>query len=207
MSTMIRVLASTAMAVLLTLGLAGTAHAGILTPPPAPGKVVAKLAASDRETVAVVTKVTDGDTFTIASGQRVRVLGIDSCEMSTSGGKDAKAWADVLLPIGEQVTLRAEPTGKDKDKNGRLLRYVTLSDGQDFGAAMVIYDHTGIYRNGDPKVNDASPAEVAALRALDDGPRVCTIPAAAPNDDNTYVPAPNGNGGGESRFCRKRWWC
>ena len=41
-----------------------------------------------------MSKVIDGDTFQLADGTKVRVLGIDSCEMTTQGGKDAKQFAE-----------------------------------------------------------------------------------------------------------------
>ena len=44
-----------------------------------------------------VTRVLDGDTFEVAGGARVRVLGIDSCEMSTPAGKRARAPAQAAI--------------------------------------------------------------------------------------------------------------
>ena len=131
----------------LTLGLATPAHAD--------------------PTVTVV-KVADGDTFTIAGGQKVRVLGIDSCEMGTKAGPEAKTTAAALLLAGG-VTLRTQPGAPDKDRFGRLLRYVTLDSGSDFGEAMVGHDHTGVYAGK----NDASPSYVTRLRRLDAGGRNC----------------------------------
>ena len=122
----------------LTLGLATPAHAD--------------------PTVTVV-KVADGDTFTIAGGQKVRVLGIDSCEMGTKAGPEAKTTAAALLAGG--VTLRTQPGAPDKDRFGRLLRYVTLDSGSDFGEAMVGHDHTGVYAGK----NDAFPSYVTKLRS------------------------------------------
>jgi len=142
-----------------------------------------------------VAKVVDGDTFTLANGDRVRVLGIDSCESDTPGGRDATAAAERLLR-GSQVTLTAEP-GVDRDRYQRLLRYVVV-DGHDFGEQMVRFDHTGVYAGA----NDASPAYLATLYASDlmyaatpPAGRVCgQTPPPAPaynppsnNDDSTYA--------------------
>ena len=107
-----------------------------------------------------VVKVVDGDTFALASGAEVRVLGIDSCEAGTPGGRDATSMAQGLL-LGSQVTL-TEQAGVDRDRYGRLLRYVAFN-GQDFGEFMVRHDHTGVYEG----TNDASSDYVARLYASD----------------------------------------
>lgn len=156
-----------------------------------------------------VARVIDGDTFELADGRKVRVLGIDSCETDTPGGADATTKARELLR--GRVVLTAEP-GVDADRWDRLLRYVRTEDGRDFGRAMVGYDHTGIYQ-GD---NDASEAYVAELYAHDldyaaspPSGRECgeyPPPITVPDDDN-YVPVPDDDDDGESRFCRRRWWC
>jgi endonuclease YncB( thermonuclease family) len=177
---MSRVLLAALLAAGLVLGLAVPAHA---------------------DQTVTVTRVTDGDTFTIAGGQKVRVLGIDSCEMGTAGGQEAKDTATALLTGG--VTLRTQPGAPDKDRFGRLLRYVTVSGG-DFGELMVGYQHTGVYAGR----NDASPGYVANLRRLDPGGRNCAGTATA-NSGPTYVPVP---GGGDdhhrkSRFCGRHIWC
>lgn len=150
-----------------------------------------------------VSSVTDGDTFTIAGGQKVRVLGIDSCEMNTAGGIDAKETAEMWLGDGAQVTLAAQPGAPDKDRYGRLLRYVHTRNGSDLGELMVSFAHTGVYAGR----NDASPEYVAKLRTLDAGGRNC---ADAPVPAETrYVPVPGGGDNhhrrGNSRWCPTRW--
>lgn len=154
-----------------------------------------------------VARVIDGDTFELADGRKVRVLGIDSCESDTPGGPLATAKARELL-VGP-IELRAEP-GVDEDRFGRLLRYVQTSSG-DFGEAMVGYDHTGIYQ-GD---NDASEAYVTGLYAHDldhaasppSGRECGEYPPPVTRDDDAYVPVPDDDDDGESRFCNRRWWC
>lgn len=112
-----------------------------------------------------VSRVIDGDTFVVSGGRHVRVLGIDSCEMDTPGGKAAKAGAEELLD-GRDVTLSREK--RDVDRYGRLLRYVKLGDGGDYGQIMVLATHTGVYEGG-----DASDSYVAGLRDLDKGGWQC----------------------------------
>jgi len=150
-----------------------------------------------------VTKVIDGDTFDIDTGQRIRVLGIDSCEMSTAGGPRAKETAELLLSNG--VSLRSEPGSPDKDRYGRLLRYVLVTGG-DFGEQMVTYDHTAVYAGH----NDASASYVDNLRSLDSNGRNCNgeaVVASAPSDDHTYIPVPIPHDDHKSRFCRRHIWC
>lgn len=160
---------------------------------------------------ATVDHVIDGDTFTLTTGEKVRVLGIDSCEMNTQGGRDAKDEAEVWLTPGETVTLAAEPTRKDKDQYGRLLRYVTLSNGQDYGTMMIISPHTGLYKNGDPKVNDASQAYIDSLRPHISGPRNCAgfynQPGTSAGGDGVDVNPDYHHDDHKSRFCRHHWFC
>jgi micrococcal nuclease len=147
-----------------------------------------------------VTRVIDGDTFEVTGGRTIRVLGIDSCEANTYGGQQATAAASMKL-AGKTVTLTAEPTGDDRDRYDRELRYVQVG-GSDFGSAMVRATHTSVYA-GD---NDASAAYVSDLRAMDTNGRTCAAPATTEGD--TYVNVPDGDDdGGESRFCRGRAWC
>lgn len=150
----------------------------------------------------VVARVIDGDTFELADGRRVRVLGIDSCEAGTPGGRRATERAETLLIGAGVVTVTREP-GVGTDRYGRELRYVQ-TDGIDLGESMVVFDHTGVYSGR----NDASDEYLARLRDLDraTGRDCAGRPAPA------YVPVPNVGGGdddddGESRFCRKRLWC
>lgn len=116
---------------------------------------------------ASVIDVIDGDTFRLASGDEVRVLGIDSCEAATPGGQRATVAARARL-LSAPVTLSAEP-GVDRDRYGRMLRYVGAG-GADFASSMVTQDHTAIYTRGR---NDASTAVQSTLSRLDTDGRTC----------------------------------
>lgn len=130
--------------------------------------------------------VVDGDTVKLVDGDDVRVLGIDACEAGTPGGQAATAAAERLIQV--TVTLRAEPGAPDRDQFGRLLRYVGLLDGRDFGEMMVPAMHTGIYQ-GD---NDASAAYLARLRAQDGAARDCDGPDPTPERETNWpVPDPD----------------
>ncbi|HXV56849.1 MAG TPA: thermonuclease family protein [Gaiellaceae bacterium] len=80
-------------------------------------------AASGRATVA---RVSDGDTLTLVSGERVRLVQIDAPELGEGecyARAAARALAE-LVPPGSQVRLEPDPRLDDVDRFGRLLRYV-----------------------------------------------------------------------------------
>jgi micrococcal nuclease len=77
-------------------------------------------------TAAVVASVYDGDTLTLTSTQRVRLLQIDTPELG-SGECYSRAARTALLnlvPIGSRVLLESDPRLDKIDRYGRILRYV-----------------------------------------------------------------------------------
>ena len=68
-----------------------------------------------------VAEVIDGDTFVLSSGEHVRLLCIDSPEIDSQGGIEAKEYLENII-LNEQVVLEFDV--EDKDIYGRLLRYV-----------------------------------------------------------------------------------
>ncbi len=97
-----------------------------------------------------VIKVYDGDTFLIDTGEKVRLLGIDTPEKWDSGkldrdsersGKDkeiikklgqlASIYTEGVL-LNQKIILLPDSTNNDTDRYGRLLRYVYLEDGTMF---------------------------------------------------------------------------
>ena len=110
-----------------------------------------------------VARVVDGDTLLLGDGQRVRLLGVDACESYTPQGAAATAATEGFLG-GSGVELGVEP-GVDRDRHGRLLRYVSVPGRGDLGEFLVAFPHTGVYQGR----NDASPAYRARLEARDDG--------------------------------------
>ena len=92
-----------------------------------------------------VTQVVDGDTLVIGSGDHVRLIGIDTPERDTCGYQPAAERLRALVE-GRKVTLVNPESVQDKDKYGRLLRYVDragLDTGRDLlkrGLAVARYD-------------------------------------------------------------------
>lgn len=93
-----------------------------------------------------VDRVIDGDSFVChvglmpgkeLHGEHVRVEGINAPEMSHAGGKEAKAFAVALLPVGMPVSL----VSSRADKYGRCLAAVKLPSGEDFGQKMLAAGH------------------------------------------------------------------
>lgn len=111
-----------------------------------------------------VKKVYDGDTFQLENGEKVRLLGIDTPEKWESpkldndaerSGQDKKTiqklgelaseYAENMV-AGKKVRLVPEPDYEDKDKYGRLLRYVYLEDGTFVNKKMVEDGYAYAYR-------------------------------------------------------------
>jgi len=92
-----------------------------------------------------VLSVIDGDTFTIrmdGEKETVRVLGINTPETKYSSrgaecfGAEASDYAKRLLQ-GSKVALEQDSSQDTHDKYNRILAYVGLADGRDFGQVMI----------------------------------------------------------------------
>lgn len=75
-----------------------------------------------------ITKVYDGDTITLSTGERVRFLQIDTPELSPAEcyGEEARSALVGLLNSSGQLTLKTDPKLDKVDRYGRLLRYVFI---------------------------------------------------------------------------------
>ncbi len=88
---------------------------------------------ASREDLATVRRVIDGDTFDLESGERVRLIGVDTPEYQPWKnrvdffGKEASEFTRKLL-TGKKVLL--EKDADPKDNYGRTLAYVYLEDGR-----------------------------------------------------------------------------
>ena len=72
-----------------------------------------------------VTKVIDGDTVEIETGEKIRLLGINAPEENEHYYKEAK---DRLVKLVEGKLVKLEGVSEDKDRYGRLLRYIFIDD-------------------------------------------------------------------------------
>lgn len=102
---------------------------------------------------AQVVAVHDGDTITVkldGRTEKVRLVGIDAPELDDErqdyrdAGYTARNYARSRLG-GESVTLETEPRQGDRDRFGRLLRYVVLRDGTNFNEEMVRKGYVHVY--------------------------------------------------------------
>jgi micrococcal nuclease len=70
-------------------------------------------------------EIIDGDTFRLANGDTVRLIGIDAPELSQPGGVLSREYLAHLL-LGKPITL--EKGSEDRDNYHRLLRFVYTGD-------------------------------------------------------------------------------
>lgn len=93
------------------------------------------------KTLATVARVIDGDTFELANGKEVRLLGIDAPEKGRYGYEEAKNKLKELV-LGKNVAL--EKDVNNADKMGRLLRHV-FDDGTFVNLEMVRQGYANVY--------------------------------------------------------------
>lgn len=104
---------------------------------------------------AKVIKVLDGDTVDVkltrnGKRARVRLIGIDTPEVyggTECGGPAASRAAKKMLPRGTRVLLVSDPSQDEKDRYGRLLRYV-MKKSVDVNRVQVKRGHARVYVYG-----------------------------------------------------------
>ncbi|HMS33820.1 MAG TPA: thermonuclease family protein [Ignavibacteria bacterium] len=110
-----------------------------------------------------VTKVIDGDTFKMSNGEKVRLTGIDTPEkfesdkldrQSGQSGRDketikklGEASSEYVRKLveGKKVTMVKDQGYDDRDKYGRLLRYIYLEDGTFVNAKILEDGYANVY--------------------------------------------------------------
>jgi micrococcal nuclease len=182
------------------------------------------------ETV-VVREVIDGDTVDLNDGRRVRLLGVDAPEVGTCGAEEATAYTRGALIGNRLVVLHREP-GVTRDQHGRELGYLqyvhTESDtdehwaqpaSEDLGANLAIEGLAEVYEGGGANATYMEQIRSSVRIAKQVHGGVWGPPCGEPAP--TYEPAPvdesdsdsdvsvdtDDDDDGESRFCRRRWWC
>lgn len=86
------------------------------------------LACSHDPGTATVTRVIDGDTIVIDTGQKVRYIGIDTPEVYPQVEPYGKEAWEVNRQLVEGKQVRLERDVSDTDRYGRLLRYVYVDE-------------------------------------------------------------------------------
>jgi micrococcal nuclease len=71
-----------------------------------------------------VTRVIDGDTIVISTGEHVRYIGMDTPEMNPTPEPYAEAATEANRQLVEGKVVRLEKDVSETDRYGRLLRYV-----------------------------------------------------------------------------------
>lgn len=119
-----------------------------------------------------VTRVADGDTITVSTGAKVRLIGIDAPESGECGYSDARSLL-VSYVLGKDVVLTAGARD-DVDRYGRLLRYVNV--GLTDAGLKIIQSGRAIARYDSRDGYGAHPREAAYIRAdlASQSKNVCT---------------------------------
>lgn len=95
-----------------------------------------------------VAHVSDGDTLTLAGGQRVRLLGIDAPELEKEGQPAdflAHKAKKALAELAQGQTVRLEYDKLRYDRYQRLLAYVHLTDGTFLNRELVLQGLARVY--------------------------------------------------------------
>jgi micrococcal nuclease len=152
---------------LLACALAGVAAALALTGNPSAAPL--QPSGSDWFSLrAKVTRVVDGDTFVVKIGKRqdrVRVLGIDTPELGGCYASQATAQARRLAG-GKFVRLAGDRSQARRDRFGRLLAYVKLPNGKDYGRQMLLDGYATVLIVGRPFARVQSYRNAVALAQL-----------------------------------------
>ncbi len=130
-----------------------------------------------------IIRVVDGDTVSLeieGKNETIRIIGINTPETADPRkpvecfGQEASARAQSLL-VNQSVTLEADATQGERDKYDRLLRYVFLPDGSDFGKQMISegyayeYTYSTPYKYQQDYKTSQSEAETAKRGLWADG--------------------------------------
>jgi micrococcal nuclease len=114
---------------------------------------------------AVVARVIDGDTIELTSGQRVRLVQIDTPEKHTECyGEAASELTGRLLPPGTHVRIEQDPGLDQVDRYQRRLAYVWKGD-EDVNVTLVREGAAGVWFYGGRRGHHAGELLQATERA------------------------------------------
>jgi endonuclease YncB( thermonuclease family) len=88
--------------------------------------LAAHLSVAGQKASGQVVSVYDGDTLTLTNSQRIRLLQIDTPELGSGEcySRAARTQLVSLAPLGSRVGLESDSRLDERDRYGRLLRYV-----------------------------------------------------------------------------------
>lgn len=138
----------------------------------------------------LVARVIDGDTLVVtldgARKERVRLIGIDAPERGDCYATQATARAR-QLPESKRVTLKGDPTQVTRDRYHRLLAYLWLPRGRDFGFQLIAggFAHVYVFRDPFRRLSAYRNAEAQARS----GPTGLWHACAAPGQSARNRPA------------------
>jgi micrococcal nuclease len=139
-----------------------------------------------------VAEVVDGDTLELVDGRRVRVLGIDTPERGEPCYAEATDHLTSLVGSGP-VFLVGDPTQRDVDRYGRLLRYVDTSQGdaseQQAREGLARYYDVGKPVERAPQIQAAETEAQAAQRGIWSATPCAPVPEPAPTPEPVPPPA------------------
>ena len=95
----------------------------------------------------IVTRVIDGDSIVLETGEKVRLIGIDSPEIGEAFGYEAKVYLEKLI-IGKRITIRLDNTSDSIDFYKRKLAYVYF-DSIDINLEMIKNGYAKVFRKYD----------------------------------------------------------
>ena len=146
-----------------------------------------------------VVGVTDGDTIRVrvdGRTERVRVIGIDTPELTGAGAPEcfAQQAASAMQSLAQSrsVALEADPTQADRDRHGRLLRHVVLADGRLAAQVLIAggfgreytyaadYRHQAAFRNAQAQARSAARGIWSSACATPKAPAPAPPKVAAP---------------------------
>ena len=121
---------------------------------------------------AVVSGIADGDTIDVhlkGRAERVRLIGIDTPEVyfgADCGGAQASAAMKRILQVGDRVELIRDRSQDNRDRYGRLLRYVVHA-GRDVGQRQIRkgWAKTYVFETPFQRLSSYRSAQRAARRA------------------------------------------
>lgn len=156
---------------------APTESPGVATPDATPNPGIVS--------VATVTNVVDGDTLDLSTGERVRLIGIDTPERGDCGYSEATALLSQLV-LGMDVEVANPTEVEDYDAYGRALAYIAVPSGAGDAGRQLLAQGLAVprYNSTDGYALHPFEADYAAVASAAT-PFTCA-PAAPP------VPAPSG---------------